>query len=308
VTVFLQLVAAGLAVGAQYALIVLGFVVIFKATGVINFAQGSFVLLGAFFAYNATATWGLSFYLAIPAAMLMGALVGILVEFLILRRMVGQPVISVIMITIGLFIVLQEVPSMVWGGNPLNVGDPWGADSKHFGEVIVETKNIATILLAASVLGAFFLLFRYSKLGVAMRATSIDQEAALAQGISARRVFAAAWAIAGAVGALAGITAAAGPAANVQPALGFLALLAFPAMILGGLDSPGGAVLGAAIIGVTQTLTQGWATGVLHFSWLPEFPEALGSGFDDVMPYLVMIVILMVRPFGLFGTKEVRRV
>jgi branched-chain amino acid transport system permease protein len=306
-TVFLQLLVAGLAIGAEFALIVLGFVVIYRATGVINFAQGAFVLLGAYFAYNGINTWGLPFYLAVPIAMLGCAVIGALIELFILRRMIGQPVYAVIMITVGLLIVLQEVPSMIWGADTLNLGDPWGLDSVRVGDVVIEAKYVATLVMAAVVLAAFFLMFRYTRIGIAMRAAALDQEVALAQGISVRRVFAVSWAVAGAVGALAGITAAAG-AANVQPALGFVALVAFPAMILGGLDSPLGAIVGGAIIGVTQTLTQGWVTGVLSFSWLPEAPEFLGEGFQDVMPYLVMIVILLVRPFGLFGTKEVRRI
>lgn len=304
---FLQLLVAGSAVGLRYALVVLGFVVIYRATGVINFAQGSFLVLGAYLAHNAVSTWGLSFYLAIPIAMAVCALLGVTIEKLILRRMVGESVVSIIMITIGLFIVLQEIPTAIWSPSEL-VGDPWGADSKHFGSVIVETRNIATVVLAVAVLLGFFTLFRFTKAGLAMRATALDQEAALSQGISARRVVALSWAVAGAVGALAGITAAAGPSPNVTPALGFIALIAFPAMILGGLDSAGGAVIGGLVIGITQSLTTGWAAGTLQFSWLPSYPDLLGKGFDQVTPYLVMVVILLVRPFGLFGTKEVRRV
>jgi branched-chain amino acid transport system permease protein len=301
-----NLLVAGSAVGLRYALVVLGFVVIYRATGVINFAQGSFLVLGAYLAHNAVATWGLNFYLAIPIAMAICAAIGVLIELLILRHMVGEPVISVIMVTIGLFIVLQEVPTAIWSPQEF-VGDPWGADSKRLGDVIVETRNIATLALAAGVLLAFFVLFRYTKAGLATRVTALDQEAALAQGISVRRVVAFSWAIAGAVGALAGITAAAGPSPSVTPALGLLALIAFPAMILGGLDSAGGAVIGGLIIGVTQSLTTGWAAGTLHFGWLPTYPDVLGKGFDQVTPYLVMIIILLIRPFGLFGTKEVRR-
>jgi branched-chain amino acid transport system permease protein len=308
VDVFLQLLVAGLAIGAQFALIVLGFVVIYRATGVINFAQGAFVLLGAYLAYNAINTWNLPFYVSVVVAMIGCAIVGVLVEFLILRRMIGQPVYAVIMITIGLLIILQEVPTMIWGSDNFVLGDPWGAESLTYGDVFIETKNVAILVMAAIVLAGFFLLFRYTRIGIAMRATALDQEVALAQGISVRRVFAVSWAIAGAVGALAGVTAAAGAAANVQSALGFIALIAFPAMILGGLDSPLGAVIGGIIVGVTQTLTQGWVTGILQFGWLPEAPEFLGEGFEDVMPYIVMIVILLVRPFGLFGTKEVRRI
>jgi branched-chain amino acid transport system permease protein len=263
------------------------------------------VLLGAYVCYNAHQTWGLNFYLSIVVSMAIVAAVGVLIEFLVLRRMVGQPVFAIIMITIGLLFLIQETVTSIWGPRNLDLGDPWGIKSVTIGGVVIEEKDIATLVLAALVLAAFFLLFRFSKVGVAMRATAFDQEAALAQGISARRVFALSWAIAGAVAALAGVTAGAG-VGNVQPFLGNLALIAFPAMILGGLDSPGGAVIGGLIIGVTQTLTQGWQGGVL--SWLPEFPEFLGEGFDAVMPFIVMVLILMFRPYGLFGTPEVRRV
>ncbi len=295
---FLQFVFAGLALGAQYSLIVLGFVVIYKATGVINFAQGGLVVLGAYLAYNATNTWDLPFYLAMVIAMVGGAIVGVLVEFLILRRMVGQPVFAIIMITIGLLFVLEELVSSVWGPDNLNLGDPWGVRATNVGDVTVRVKDVYTIALAALALTAFFLLFRFTRIGVAMRATAFDQEAALAQGISARRVFALSWAISGAVAAVAGVTAGAGNI-QVRPTLSAIALFAFPAMILGGLDSPGGAVIGGLIIGVTQVLTAGYQN---------EYAPWLGDGFQSVMPYVVMVLILMVRPFGLFGTREVRRV
>ncbi len=162
--------------------------------------------------------------------------------------------------------------------------------------------DLYRILFAGVVVAAFFALFQLTKLGVAMRATALDQEAALAQGISARTVFAVSWAIAGAVAALAGVMLTGGPAGGglgIQVGVGFIALLAFPAMILGGLDSPLGAVVGGIIIGVTQQLTAGYQ---------PEHAPWLGVGFDSVMPYIVMVVILLVRPYGLFGSKEVHRV
>jgi branched-chain amino acid transport system permease protein len=146
-------------------------------------------------------------------------------------------------------------------------------------------------------LGGSFLLDRYTRYGLAMRATALDQEVALAQGISARRVFALSWGIAGIVAALAGVTLASG-AAGVNPTISFIALAAFPAMILGGLDSPLGAVIGGMVIGVTQTLTAGYQ---------PEHAAWLGANFHVVMPYVVMILILLVRPYGLFGTREVHR-
>ena len=292
-----QYLIAGIALGAQYSLVVLGFVVIYKATGVINFAQGGLVVLGAYLAYNAVDTWRLPFALAVLIAMVGGALVGALVEVLVLRRMVGQPVVAVTMSTIGLLFVLEEVVTSVWGTGEHNLGDPWGVRAAHLGDVTVPLKDLFTIALAAAVLGGFFALFRLTRTGLAMRATAVDQEAALAQGISVRRVVAASWAVAGAVAAVAGVTAGAGNI-QVRPSLGALALFAFPAMILGGLDSPGGAVVGGLVIGVTQVLTAGYQDDVAPW---------LGDGFHTVMPYVVMVVILLVRPFGLFGTPEVRR-
>lgn len=297
-TDFLQLCFAGVALGAIYALVALGFVIIYKATGVINFAQGGMVALGAYMAYNFHNTWNVPFALAVVVAMLFVATVGAGVERLILRRMVGQPVFAVIMITIGLLFIADQVVTGIWGFDPIPLGDPWGLDSATVGDVVLLHKDIWTIVIAAVVLAAFFAFFRYSILGVAMRATAFDQEAAIAQGISARRVFALAWAIAGAVATLAGVMLSTG-SAGVRPTVGFIALAAFPAIILGGLDSPGGAVLGGVILGLTQTLTAGYQ---------PQWAPWLGAGFDQVMPYVVMVLILLVRPYGLFGTKEVRRV
>jgi len=298
VTKFVQLVFQGCAVGAQYALVALGFVVIYRATRVINFAQGGLVMLGAYLAYNFHQTWGLPFAAAVAAAVAVTAGVGVAIEAAVLRRMVGQPTFAVLMITIGLLFVIEQVVTTVWGFDALNLGDPWGVRATKAGGVVLSVRDIWTIGLAAAVLGAFFAFFRYSSAGIAMRATAIDQEAALAQGISARRVFALSWAIAGGVAALAGVTAAAG-AASLTPQVEFVALRAFPAMILGGLDSPGGAVAGGVIIGLTQVLTGGYQ---------PQYAPWLGDGFNTVMPYVVMVVILLVRPYGLFGTPEVRRV
>ena len=295
---FLQLCFAGLALGSLYALVALGFVVIYKATGVINFAQGGLVVLGAYLTFNVHHTWHVPFVLAVPVAMVLCALVGVGVERVILRRMVGQPVFAVIMVTIGLLFVIEQVVTAVWGFDRLNLDDPWGVHRVVVGGVALATKDVWTIGLAAVVLAGFFAFFRYSRLGVAMRATALDQEAAIANGISARRIFAVAWAIAGAVATLAGVMLASG-GGGVRPDIEFVALVAFPAIILGGLDSPGGAVVGGVVIGLAQNLTAGYE---------PRYFAFLGNGFGSVMPYVVMIAILMVRPYGLFGTREVRRV
>lgn len=297
-TEFLQLSFQGIALGSEYALVALGFVIIYKASGVINFAQGGFVLLGAYLAYNFGQTWELPFALAVLMAMLAGALIGVVVERLLLRRMVAQPVFAVIMITIGLLFVLDQLVTSIWGFESLNLGDPWGNDTVRIGDVVLSVGDLWTIGITAVAVLAFFFFFRYSATGLAMRAAALDQEAALAQGVSPGRVFALAWAIAGAVAALGGISHAAG-SAQLSPSVGFFALAAFPAMILGGLDSPLGAVIGGIIIGLTQSLTAGYQPD--HAAWL-------GNNFHTVMPYVVMVLILLVRPYGLFGTPEVRRV
>ncbi len=294
---FLQLCFAGLALGSRYALVALGFVIIFKATGVINFAQGAMVTLGAYLAYNFHQTWGLPFVVAVVMAVLAGGLIGVVIQRVLLRRMVGRPVFGVILITIGLLFLLQQIIPSIWGYDALNLGDPWGIDTITAGGVVFNVKDLWAIGITTVVLAAFFAFFKFSSMGIAMRAAAFDQEAALARGISVRRVFAWSWGIAGGVAALAGVFLGAGPA-SVNPSLDFIALAAFPALILGGLDSPFGVVIGGIVIGLTQTLTQGYQ---------PEYAAFLGNNFSAVMPYVVMIVILLIRPYGLFGTKEVHR-
>ena len=295
---FLQLVFAGLALGARYALVALGFVIIYRATGVINFAQGGLVALGAYLAYHFADRMDMPFALAVLAALVVSGFVGVLIEWLLLSRMVGQPVFAVVMVTIGLLFVIEQLIPTLWGYEAKNLGDPWGVETKDVAGLSLAVRDLWTLALAGGALAGFFLFFRYTRYGLAMRATAFDQEAALAQGISVRRVVAMSWGIAGIVAALAGVSLASGAAA-VNPTISFIALAAFPAMILGGLDSPPGAVIGGMVIGVTQTLTAGYQPD--HAAWL-------GNNFHVVMPYVVMVLILLIRPYGLFGTPEVHRV
>jgi branched-chain amino acid transport system permease protein len=293
----LQLLITGVALGSVYALICLGFVVIYRATGVINFAQGGLLVLGAFLTHQFAARAGLPFALAVALSMLIVALAGVLVERVVLRRMIGQPVFAVILITLGLLFVFEQVVSAIWGFDLVQLGDPWGVRTITIGGASIEIGDVWTIGLTAVVLAGFFAFFRYSRLGVAMRATASDQEAAIANGISARTIFALAWALSGAVAALAGTLLAVGPR-GVEITLAAVALRAFPAMILGGLDSPGGAVIGGLTIGVVEVVSAAYLT--------PNVPW-MGENVHVVVPYLVMIAVLMVRPYGLFGTREVIR-
>ncbi len=296
-TDFLQFVFAGSALGARYALVALGFVVIFRATGVINFAQGGLVALGAYLTFHFTERVGLGFVFAVLLAVVICGIVGALVERLLLARMVGQPAFAVIMITIGLFFVIDQLIPTLWGYGAHNLGDPWGIETVDVAGLNFAVRDLWTLAIAGGALAAFFVFFQRSRYGLAMRAVAIDQEASLAQGISVRQVVMLSWAISGMVAALAGVTLTTGAAA-VSPSISFIALAAFPAMILGGLDSPQGAVIGGIVIGVTQTLTAGYQ---------PEHAAWLGDNFHAVMPYIVMIAILLIRPYGLFGTKIVDR-
>ena len=297
-TEFLQLCFNGLSLGARYALVALGFVIIYRATGVINFAQGGLVAIGAYLTYAFANGANLPFALAVIVAVACAGLVGAGIERVVLRHMVGEPVFAVIMVTIGLLFIMEQAVTTIWGFDALNLADPWGVRTTEIGGIVMSVRDLWTLAIAAVIVGGFFAFFRYSKLGVAMRATAFDAEAALAQGISARQVYAVSWAISAGLAALAGVTLAAGAAA-LTPTIGAVALVAFPAMIVGGLDSPVGAVLGGLIIGLTQALTAGYQQDIAPW---------LGDNFAAVMPYVVMILILLVRPYGLFGTREVRRV
>ncbi|HZN15071.1 MAG TPA: branched-chain amino acid ABC transporter permease [Acidimicrobiales bacterium] len=295
---FAQLVVGGVAQGALYALVALGFVIIYKATDVINFAQGGLVLLGAYICFTFNGQWGWPFYPSVLAAMAVAALLGLAIERVILRRMIGQPNYAIIMITIGLSIAIDQIVIWKWTGSQRNFGDPWGLDTYKVGGVVIPVVNVVQIVAAGALLVGFFALFRYSRVGIAMRATASDQEAALAQGISVKRVFGLSWAIAAAIGALAGVLLVSG-GRGLGPDLSFVALAAFPAIILGGLDSAGGAVVGGLVMGLVQSLTAGYND---------KLPAVLGPNFNRVTPYVVLVAILMVRPYGLFGTREVTRV
>jgi branched-chain amino acid transport system permease protein len=297
-TAFWQNMFAGLSLGSTYALVALGFVVIYKSTGVINFAQGGLLAIGAYLGYTFSDTLALAFPIAVLFACLAAGLAGASVERIVLRRMVGQPPFPVIMITIGLLFVIEPLVTAIWGFENRPVTNPWNIRTVEAFGLVFGVRDLWTIGLTALVVVAFFLFFRYTTLGLAMRATAFDPEAALAQGISARRVYATSWAIAAALAALAGITLAAGPG-GLSPSIGYIALAAFPAMILGGLDSPAGAVLGGLIIGIAEALTRGYQDQL--FSWA-------GDNVSVIVPYVLMILILLVRPYGLLGTPDVRRI
>jgi branched-chain amino acid transport system permease protein len=287
---FVQLTISGLANGAILALAALGFVLIYKASGVINFAQGHFLLVGAYVVWALTVDAGLHWAVAVAGAVLVAIALGLTVERFILRPLVGEPTISVIMVTIGLAQVLGAVVQIIWGTFPQVFPAFIPDDSVTIGGAVVGENRLWALALAAVALAAFGLFFQRSRHGIAMRAVADDQQAALTMGISVRRTFALAWALAGVSAVVGGMLVA--NLIGVSGDVANFGLLVFPVVILGGLDSVPGAVVGGCIIGLLEAYTGGY----------------VGEGLDSVIPYIALVAILLVRPYGLFGQVRIERV
>lgn len=291
-------IVRGFGIGSTYALIAVGFVIIYRATDVVNFAQPALMILGAYYTSWWVHSIGLPFPVAVVAAMLTVALIGAISERIALRPMVGEPPFSAAMVTVGVFFVLFTVASRLIGTNVITMGDPWGLERVDLLGFSLFQRNVAQIvisLLAIAVVGVFL---KRSRVGLAMRATALDQEVALAQGVNVGRMFGLSWAIAGGLAALAGMLIGTG-AGGVVPLTALVALKALPVIILGGLDSIQGSVYAGLVIGTAESLTR---------QYQPEYAAFLGANFDVVVPYVIMIIVLMVRPYGMFGTPEVQRV
>jgi len=298
VSQFFELVLSGLMLGCIYGLIAMGFVIVFKATDVVNFAHASVVMLGALL----VAKWhdSLGFFGAIAASAVVCAAFGALLDAVFVRpaRRRGGGVDALAIITIALNILLGTELVRVVGNDLLPSGAPWGARTTSlFGADIPQARIVAAIV-ALVLMGVFFVAFTRSNWGVAMRSAASDPEAAALMGIRLGRVAAGAWAVAGALAAIAGAFFVSFPAGGVSNATGLLALSAIPVAVLGGLDSTAGALVGGLIIGVAQQLAAGYQDEIAF----------LGRGLSNVVPYVVLFVILLWRPSGLFGTREVTRV
>ena len=293
---FLTLLLNGLSLGAIYALIALGFAIIFKASEVVSFMHGSLLLFGAYAIARFSEPFG--FYGGVLAGILTTAAVGFLVERLLINRLRGAAVISLAILTIGVDIILVTELIRRIGSDILNVDHPWGGGVFRIGEIGITTNRAVAMLVASILIAIFFAAFKFSDWGVAMRANAEDGETASLMGIRPGRVSAVAWIVGSSLAAIAGLFLVGQPTPGVQPGLQFVALRAFPAAILGGLDSTGGALVGGLIIGLAESFAAGYPDQILF----------LGRGFGDVVPYVVMILVLLVRPSGLFGTKELTRV
>jgi len=286
----LQLLISGISQGCVYGLIALGFVLIYKATEMVNFAQGDMMMMGAFIAYTFINILGFPFIWGLLATIAAMALAGVLIERIILRPMIGEPPFAVLMITIGLGFILRAMAGAIWGNDPKSITSPLAGGVVRFGEVAVGYENIAIIAGTILLCLALYLFFRFTRLGVAMQAASQNQLAAYYCGIPVKRVFSIIWALSAAIAATAGVLVA--PITLVDPLMGFVGIKAFAAAIVGGFGSLQGAMAGGLLIGIVE-----------QFAGL-----YLPTGFSDTSAYVILLLMLFLRPEGIFATMQKKKV
>ncbi len=310
VSKFSEMFVEGLSLGTIYALLAVGFVIIFKATQVLNFAHGALAAMGAFLVaafantldipgrWMPNAPDWLTWSMSVVIALIVMAVIGTALERVFLRPMVGEELFAVAIVTLGLDIVVRNVTNDFIGQFPRPMGDPFGVEILDLGFMRMAYTEVLQVVVALVTVGAITMFFR-SRMGIAMRATAFDQEAARAQGISVGRVFSVSWGIGAVLAAIAGLFISMFPrrSAGVDQSTAFFAFKAFPAIIIGGLDSVVGAIVGGLIVGFAESASSAYLTF-----------DFLGVGFAGIVPYLLMLVVLIVRPYGLFGTEEIRRV
>ena len=289
----LALVVSGLSIGLMYSLIALGFVLVYKATDAINFAQGEFVMLAGFVA--AVALGGkIPVLAAVAVAVIVMVVFSFALERVVLRPLLGRPIVAVIMATIGLGAMLRGLPPITVGGETRAISLPIGDTPIEFGPIALPPVQVLGVVVTLAFLAGFTWFFLKSRMGVAMRAVADNQQVAMAMGINVERYFALAWAMAGTVSALGGVIW--GSMLGVDVHLALVGLKVFPVVILGGLDSIVGAVIGGLIVGVVESLAAGY------------LDPYVGGGTKDFAPYVLMILMLMFKPYGMFGTHRIERV
>lgn len=286
----LQLLTSGISQGCVYGLIALGFVLIYKATEMVNFAQGDLMMLGAFIAYTFLNVLGLPPLVGLVATVAVMAVIGALIERVVLRPMIGEPLFAVLMITIGLGFVLRAVAGIVWGSEPKSIASPLAGGVLRIGDLTIGYQNLAIVGGTLALCLLLFGFFRFTRLGVAMQAASQNQLAAYYCGIPVKRVFSIVWALSAAIAAMAGMLVA--PITLVDPMMGFIGIKAFAAAIVGGFGSLQGAMAGGLLIGIVE-----------QFAGL-----YLPTGFADTSAYVILLLMLFIRPEGLFATMQRKKV
>jgi len=291
----IQLLVNGLIVGTLYGVVAMCFVLIYKSTQIVNFAQGEFLLIGAWTCWALLVKFELPFYLGFPITLAFMVVFGIVLQMVVLRPMIGEPIISVIMVTIGLSMFFQSLMGWMFGGYAKSFPQVFETESVTILGLQVQTAYLMSMVISVVIMVGFYYFFKYSKMGLAMRATAFNQQVAQSLGISVKRVFAASWAISALVSAMAGVVV--GMVNGVSSALSFFGIKVFPVVILGGLDSIIGAIVGGLIIGVLENLAEFFDSQWLH----------LGNMYT-IAPFYALVIILMIKPYGLFGTKDIERI
>jgi branched-chain amino acid transport system permease protein len=294
-TFFLQLVVTGLAQGMVYALIAIGFVIILKCSEVFNIAQGHFVLMGGYLGYTFLVPLGLPIWAALLLAIATAAVMGVAIERLMLRPLVGQPVLAVVMMTIALSTVLGGLATLIWGAEYKTYHGLLPTLNLTVGAVSIPSESLIGLIVSVVCVALLMLLFRYTKIGLAMRAIAEDLQVVQSVGVKVTTVYAVSWIIASVVGVIGGILL--GGVSGVNMDLANIGLKAFAVVLLGGVDSIGGSILAGVILGMLENVAAGYLDPLLP-----------GGGLAQVFPFFIMIVVLIFRPYGLFGLARIERV
>ena len=292
--ILIQVASSGMALGCVYALVALGFVLIYKSTQVINFAQGELMMVGAYLHFSLVTVLGLSPLWAFFASLILAGLLGALIEQAVMRPLVDEPAFILVMVTIGLATVLRATTGMVWSHDTHAFPSPIPEGVVDVAGAAIPLVDLWTIFVTILLSAMLFLFFRHTRIGTAMRAVAQNRYAAQLMGISVQRIFTLTWALAAAVGAVGGMLLA--DIGYLHTNMGFIGLRAFPAAVLGGLDSTAGALLGGLIIGLVESLS-----GVY-------LDPILGGGIKEIVAYVILLAVLLIRPTGLFGSPEEKRV
>ena len=287
---FFQQILSGLVLGSIYALVALGFVLIYKATEVVNFAQGEFLMFGAFVGYSLMVIWGLPIWLGLFLNLILMGFLGMLVERIFIRPLIGEPLFVIAIVTIGLSIVMRTIAGLIWSFDTLVPPKIFSDRTINLGDHVISLVNLYIILVSWGLMIVLYLFFRFTRMGISMRATAQNQFATFLMGINVKWVFTLTWGLSAVVATIAGTLVS--PIVLISPGMSYLGLKAFPAAILGGFGSIPGAIVGGVIIGISETLAG---------ANLPE-------GFKDIFAYCILIGVLMLRPEGIFGKFEKKKV
>ena len=294
-TSLMQLIVSGFALGMVYALIAIGFVIILKCSNVFNIAQGHFVLLGGYLGYTYLVTFNLPLWAALILAIASAIVIGLLIERLTLRPLIGQPVLAIVMMTIALSVVIEGLATLIWGGEYKTYHGVLPTFTLRVGEISLPPESMIGLVVSVIVVVILLLFFRYTKSGLAMRATAEDEQVVQSVGIKVTTVYALSWVIACIVGVIGGILI--GGVSGVMIPLAEIGIKAFAVVLLGGVNSIGGAIVAGIILGVLENVAAGYLDPLLP-----------GGGLAQVFPFIVMIIVLIFRPYGLFGLVRIERI